>query len=294
MFTQLQQWIYTPSSYVQSSHPYPTTQIESAFRVLARVPPFFKKQLCARWGYDVSRSFKPWIDDVYSRMWKAIEIGENDAEVCADIVRSILPPIPKLLASYTKGRISSRITDMMPMVRGCRIASYLDIGCGNGHLTGALGKALGLRACHGCDIHLHDNDVLDTSICEVDKIGASASALPFANRVFDLVTCIMSLHHIEELDEALDEITRVVRVGGWVLIREHDCRDMYFATFLDLIHLFYTHIFVDHDEYETDVHMYRSHRGWKTKLRRKGLYEVQWIPTHDLYRSYYALYQRRF
>jgi SAM-dependent methyltransferase len=47
---------------------------------------------------------------------------------------------------------------------------------------------------------------------------SSLVSVPVTDRRFDLVLCTEVLEHIEEDDQALDELTRVLTPGGWLLI----------------------------------------------------------------------------
>jgi len=47
---------------------------------------------------------------------------------------------------------------------------------------------------------------------------ASLTSIPLVSRRFDLVLCTEVLEHIAEHEEALDEITRILNPGGWLLI----------------------------------------------------------------------------
>jgi SAM-dependent methyltransferase len=44
--------------------------------------------------------------------------------------------------------------------------------------------------------------------------------MPFAEGVFDLVTCLGVLHHIPNVTTVVQEIGRVMAPGGWAVIRE--------------------------------------------------------------------------
>jgi SAM-dependent methyltransferase len=47
---------------------------------------------------------------------------------------------------------------------------------------------------------------------------ASLTAIPLVPEKFDLVLCTEVLEHVAEHDEALDELARILKPGGWLLI----------------------------------------------------------------------------
>lgn len=54
-----------------------------------------------------------------------------------------------------------------------------------------------------------------------DFSGARADgALPFQDQAFDLITCLGVLHHIAKVSTVLEEFHRVLKPGGFALIRE--------------------------------------------------------------------------
>ena len=48
--------------------------------------------------------------------------------------------------------------------------------------------------------------------------GASLASIPLADNTMDLILCTEVLEHIQEHEQALDEITRVMAPSGWLLI----------------------------------------------------------------------------
>ncbi len=48
----------------------------------------------------------------------------------------------------------------------------------------------------------------------IDWIQGDVEALPFGDQTFSVVTCRRSTHHFPDLDRALEEMTRVLRLGG--------------------------------------------------------------------------------
>lgn len=98
--------------------------------------------------------------------------------------------------------------------KGC----VLDVGCGDG----AIGSALDGAMVVGFDISpICARRALDRGLRAV--VADAMGSLPFAEAVFDTVYCVDVLHHLERRwDTVLDEVDRVLRPGGHVVIVEPD------------------------------------------------------------------------
>jgi SAM-dependent methyltransferase len=100
-------------------------------------------------------------------------------------------------------------------LRGERL---LDIGCGDGAYTIRL--ADGFNRVDAIDIQadrlaLFTEQVKDSPAADrITIVEMSATKLDYPDDTFDLVTSIEVLEHIEELDQALREIQRVLKPGG--------------------------------------------------------------------------------
>jgi SAM-dependent methyltransferase len=68
---------------------------------------------------------------------------------------------------------------------------------------------------------------------------ADPHRLPYATGSQDVVSALMSLHHIVRPEATLDEMARVLGEDGVVVVREHDCEPPSLALLLDLMHGFY-------------------------------------------------------
>jgi len=104
----------------------------------------------------------------------------------------------------------------------------LDVGTGSGRLAFELGmvKKTGFKII-GLDLSLdmlieatgfQNNNYHSTYI---DFIGATAANLPFADNTFDAVISYASLHHWQKPIEVFNEIWRVTKPGGFILIRDN-------------------------------------------------------------------------
>ncbi len=99
----------------------------------------------------------------------------------------------------------------------------LDIGCGSGQFTAVLVASLkSFTSVTGVDVE-------EESLAEARQrfpgpefrfLRASSQTLPFESESFDLICISKALHHVEEPEETLDEMWRLARTGGYLLINE--------------------------------------------------------------------------
>lgn len=202
------------------------------------------------------------------------------------------------------GRAASRVADIAPTLKALTeamsapVRKYLDIGCAEGQLTRAFGETLGLGPAdiHGCDI-----DWVKSS--EGFKFTpASSEKLPYADDEFQVVSFVMSLHHLTDLETSLGEARRVLAPGGILLIREHNCRDEYFALFLDLVHYMYAAVIGDEVRLrvasdfeaarESLVAYYRPKEEWARLIEAAGFVPAAagGASRTDMFNSYYAFF----
>ncbi len=93
---------------------------------------------------------------------------------------------------------------------GCR--TVLDVGTGEGQLARRL-------AAQGSTVV-----GVDPTVAQIDEAGrraggpayvqSGAAALPFADATFDAVVACLVFEHIDAVDEAIDEVARVLEPGG--------------------------------------------------------------------------------
>lgn len=178
-------------------------------------------------------------------------IGEKDIQQCMDDVEtgkltsaSVLDKL-RSLSSEREKKMSEEDVKTWNISRGAarvremrafdgvfdkkNITRYLDIGCGNGAITEAIGiNILGLKKEQiiGTDIetwagHTH---IKETSDKITFKPMVGKSKLPVESNSVNVVTIFMMMHHVNEEDllELMQEIYRVATDNAVIILRDHD------------------------------------------------------------------------
>lgn len=115
-------------------------------------------------------------------------------------------------------KVTAHIVSVIARKEGVR-GPILDVGCGQGLLANYMAAGLGL-ATTGVDI----NRALVEAAARSDVTGANtflvgdAADLPVASDTFQMVTCIEVLEHVENPNRVLEEIRRVLVLGGWLVL----------------------------------------------------------------------------
>ncbi len=126
-----------------------------------------------------------------------------------------------------------------------KMIQYLDIGCGNGNKTMLISKIF----------HISKNNVFCTDIPSWDPyekeriskfeinhfqpIDPSIGKLNFEDNKFDLISVILTLHHIPNLSQTLREIKRILKPNGVLLVIEHNVLKKYDHLLIEIQHMLY-------------------------------------------------------
>jgi len=103
-----------------------------------------------------------------------------------------------------------RVEFVERLLEGVSVASALDVGCGNGYLASRL-AARGAGQVAGVDFSRPRLKDGSKRFEHIRFSRASGTALPFADKSFDLITMVEVLEHIPETLPALRELARVAK-----------------------------------------------------------------------------------
>ncbi|KAL0476270.1 ubiG [Acrasis kona] len=138
-----------------------------------------------------------------------------------------------------QGRSDNRVGEIVDLIpTDCNVTSLVDVGCAEGSITASLGASLKIQPSniHGCDVR----NVAAQEGFTFSRIDEDGGTLPYQSESHPLVVCLMVLHHIPNPSQTLMEIYRILKPGGYLLVREHDCQPEGLAMVLDVVHGLYS------------------------------------------------------
>jgi ubiquinone/menaquinone biosynthesis C-methylase UbiE len=127
------------------------------------------------------------------------------------------------------------INRMLPLAG----AVILELGCGAAEKTRAIAESTDVAAITAVEIDpiQHGKNLEITDLAKVSFKSYGAQAIPEADDSFDIVMMFKSLHHVpgEMMDQALQEIQRVLKPGSYAYISE----PVFAGAFNEIMRLFH-------------------------------------------------------
>jgi len=183
---------------------------------------------------------------------------------------------------------------------------YLDHGCGAGKITAEIASLIGASKVYGVDIYIHPL-LYERGIEGIIPEPDGTIGLPDAS--IDVATCLLSLHHVTLQQKTLEELYRILRPGGVLLIYEHDfISDPGFRVFLDAVHMTFSlygtenesegstlgkakKITLESEQWIFDT-KYKSRDLWRGDLERCGFKHVVDRIFKNSQRMYFAKFEK--
>ena len=119
------------------------------------------------------------------------------------------------ISGFTEGADPEYEEQILPLARSELNGRnrVLDVGCGDGQVA-RLARRSGSRLVVGVDPTWNQVRVAGERGGGVHVARAGASALPFVDGSFDAVVACLVFEHIQEVDAAIAEVSRVLEPGG--------------------------------------------------------------------------------
>lgn len=183
--------------------------------------------------------------------------------------------------------------------------NYLDVGCNNGEITVKLGQLLNLK-----ENQIHGIDVAQFTYQKIVPIKGfiykeyDGYNIPYNNESFNMITCSMVLHHVEFQYILINEIVRILKPNGILMIKESDIYEVELEWLL-----FFEHLFYDMYDYNITYEHFKKNY-YQNPLSKKKLADIlsnyglkkikirdkkNILARLDVYnptKHYYALYQK--
>lgn len=149
------------------------------------------------------------------------------------------PGEPRLGDFFDTGRAVDRsglFTDLLPP--GASARSLLDFGCADGSILAGIGEALGVEPNQRFGVDVRDiGDPERFRFVPADQF----ALIPDAS--IDIALSSVVLHHLDHAEEIVAGIHRVVKPGGYFILREHDSFDAERGAFFHAIHCLWGLVF---------------------------------------------------
>jgi ubiquinone/menaquinone biosynthesis C-methylase UbiE len=129
---------------------------------------------------------------------------------------------------------------------------YLDVGCGNGNKTLKFAKNFKINKenIYGTDIkQWGPYDQTTRKNIHNFKYILKNGTIDFPDDKFDIVTCSFVLHHVKELDVIFNELKRVIKPNGTLIIIDHNVIDNSEYLLMDIEHLLFAIVYDKKDDY---------------------------------------------
>jgi len=134
------------------------------------------------------------------------EYGQNDPY---NVENNINKPFQKRRIDITLEFLSKCVN---------KNSKVLDLGCGEGHITNEFSKYVYSENIFACDYSISAIKKAKNNFPGIDFCVSDVYSLPYKNNIFDVVVCNNIFEHLENPLLALEEIKRIMKKQGYLII----------------------------------------------------------------------------
>jgi len=228
---------------------------------------------------------------------------ENDVDIYKELRKYKKPDTNKLKRNKKRGNeIVHYITKNIP--RNCDMKQFyhLDFGGNDGSVASEISTLMNLTKEHvfSADIETWLGNVKPNTYSNVTYTVLSENQdLPFNPNSFDSISCLQVFHHIHFLSFYLHNLYNLLKPGGVLILREHDCLNTSTQLLIDIEHVLYEYVvsnIPNENIFDTYYAFYKSYKELRTMIEKIGFkyvtsnynYDISINPT----RYYYSIYKK--
>jgi ubiquinone/menaquinone biosynthesis C-methylase UbiE len=170
---------------------------------------------------------------------------------------------------------------------------FVDIGCGDGSITHELSKIYKFKKVICVDVENWFDTYTNKNI-NINMVITDGHTINIKNNYVDVILCNHVLHHVINLDEMLNEIVRIIKKNGILIIKEHNCYYKELSYKIDIYHSIYELVLKKEsntkfiNEYYS---LYLSDKELYSKLKKLGFEIINYIYEGNDIGNYYSLYK---
>lgn len=123
--------------------------------------------------------------------------------------------------------IPYRMRLALDFLRSISVNRFLDIGCGDGNFTSLVKKVLDQAEVYGTDISPQAVKLTAEKGIPAFCVDLSRENLPFSENYFDVIFAGEVIEHVFDTDHFLDEVFRVLKPMGYLILTTPNLASLY-------------------------------------------------------------------
>jgi 2-polyprenyl-3-methyl-5-hydroxy-6-metoxy-1,4-benzoquinol methylase len=227
----------------------------------------------------------------------------SDVDIYKELRKYKKPDINKEKRNKKRGsEIVYYINKNIPRNYDMKQFYHLDFGGNDGSVASEISSLMNLSKEHvySADIETWlGNSKPNTYQNITYNVLSENQDLPFNPNSFNSISCLQVFHHVQFLSFYLQKLYNVLKPGGVLILREHDCSNTSTQLLIDIEHVLYEYVLSDtpnENIFDTYYAFYKSYKELRDMIESVGFkyitsnynYEISINPT----RYYYSVYKK--
>lgn len=122
------------------------------------------------------------------------------------------------LCSQIHNELQKSINAILFSLKIPKCPTLLDIGCWDGVTTSAYGKSCNAHKLFGVEVFNEQATLAERHGIDVARINLEEKVFPWPDSSVDIVVCNQVFEHLKDIFKPLDQISRVLKPGGVLII----------------------------------------------------------------------------